>query len=442
MDAAYQKALDYIYNFLDFEKSGNADQALHWDLRRMAALLKRLGNPHLASRTVHIAGTKGKGSVAAMIASVLTASGYKTGLYTSPHLNRYNERIRIGPELISDADIVEFVEKLKPDITAVNRENAYGMLTTFEVTTAIAFAYFREKGVDFQVIETGLGGRLDATNVVDPEESIITAISLDHTKILGDTLAKIAGEKAGIIKPGKTVVSAPQFPDVEKVLTGVSEKNGSKLFTAGKELKWEYTGTKDDKQSMRVRGRLGTYEIEIPLLGRHQLENAVVAVAALEVLQEKGYKISSESVKMGLAGVDWPGRLQVLSRTPLTVVDGAHNGESAARLVEGLKQYFKFENAILIIGVSSDKDLAGIIKEFKPVFGRVIATSANHPRAKPANILVEELTGYGVNATAGDDVPNAIRKAEQIAGPNDLICLTGSLFVVGDALEFFRLRTT
>ncbi|MDO8578414.1 MAG: Mur ligase family protein, partial [Dehalococcoidales bacterium] len=314
----------------------------------------------------------------------------------------------------------------------------YGLLTTFEVTTAMAFEYFRSRGVDFQVIETGLGGRLDATNVVDPEVSVITSISLDHTAVLGDTLAKIAVEKAGIIKRGKPVVSSPQPDEVDEVLERTCKKKGSNLIRVGQDVSWEYLGSKKERQSLRVKGRLGIYDLTIPLLGRHQLDNAAAAVAALEILEEKGFNVSAESIARGLAKVDWPGRLQVLSRQPLLVVDGAHNAESAARLRQALQEYFTFDRAILIIGVSADKDLSGIVSELAPVFDKVIATHSIHPRAMPEPELVAALQRYGIDAMATRDVPAALALARRLAGPGDLICVTGSLFVVAEAIEHVR----
>jgi dihydrofolate synthase / folylpolyglutamate synthase len=437
MDTEYQQALDYIYSFVDFEKN-MPQQLLHFDLRRVSVLLQRLGNPHLSAKTVHIAGTKGKGSVAAMVAAALTASGYNTGLYTSPHLHAYNERIRIDNVLITDADIVALVETLKPEVAQVNRAATYGRLTTFEITTALAFQYFRSRGADFQVIETGLGGRLDATNVVNPEVTVITSISLDHMEVLGDTLAKIAAEKAGIIKPAIPVVASPQPDEVDDVLEQTCQKMGSKLIRVGQDVTWEYKGSTDERQSLRVKGRLNDYDLTIPLLGRHQLDNASAAVAALEVLQEKGSKVTADSIANGLAGVEWPGRLQVLNRQPLLVVDGAHNGESAAKLRQALQEYFTFDQAVLIIGVSADKDLPGIISELAPVFDQVIATQSIHPRAMPAPVLVAELRRHGINALATGDVSSALLLARKSAAPGDLICVTGSLFVVADAINHVR----
>ncbi len=431
----YQQALDYIYSFVDYEREPRPRDAVHYDLRRVDELLARLGNPHLAARTVHIAGSKGKGSVAVMMASVLTVSGYVTGLYTSPHLIAFNERIRVDNRLIPDKEVVTLVDKLRPEVEAVNEKATYGLLTTFELMTALGFAYFRQKGVDFQVIEVGLGGRLDATNVVKPEVSVITSISLDHTEVLGNTLAEIAFEKAGIIKPGSVVVTSPQAEEVDRVIEKTCLSCQAKLIRVGSDVTWQSLSFDSERQSLRVKGRLGSYELSIPLLGQHQLENTAAAVAALEVLAEKGFHVSEDSIINGLAQVSWPGRLQVLSRHPLLVVDGAHNPDSARKLRQSLEQYFDFDGAILVIGASFDKDIAGIVSELAPLFDKVIVTRSTHPRAMAPASIVAEFNRHGVAARATDDISVALPLALSLAGEKDIICVTGSLFVVAGAIE-------
>ncbi len=431
----YQQALDYIYSLIDYEREPRPRDAARYDLRRMEELLARLGNPHLKARTVHIAGTKGKGSVAAMITSVLTASGYAIGLNTSPHLHTFNERIRIDDNLISDEELVALVDKLRPEVEAVNEKATYGRLTTFELITTLAFTYFELKGVDFQVIEVGLGGRLDATNVVQPEVCIITSISFDHTDVLGNTLTEIAAEKAGIIKPNSIVVTSPQINEVDRVIEETCLGCKAELIKVGSDVTWQSLDFDSSRQSLRVKGRLGSYELSIPLLGQHQLENAATAVAALEVLAEKGFHVSGDNITKGLAQVSWPGRLQVLSHRPLLVVDGAHNAYSARKLKQSLEQYFDFDRAILIIGVSSDKDIAGIISELAPLFDKVIATHSIHPRAMATASIVAELSRHGVEAPATEDISIALPLALSLAGEKDLICVTGSLFVVAGAIE-------
>jgi len=434
-DSRYQQALDYIYSFVDYERVPRQRDPALYDLRRMDEILARLGNPHLKARALHIAGTKGKGSVAAMSASALTASGYCTGLYTSPHLISFNERVRVDDRLISDEEVVALVDKLKPEVTVVNEKATYGQLTTFEIITALGYAYFEQKGVDFQVIEVGLGGRLDATNVIRPEVSIITSISFDHTEVLGNTLAQIATEKAGIIKPDGIVVTSPQVEEVERVIEQTCRDCRAELVRVGHDVTWQRLGFDYSRQSLIVKGRLASYQLSIPLLGEYQLENAATAVAGLEVLAEKGFPVSGESIRDGLARVNWPGRLQVLSRRPLVVVDGAHNPYSARKLRESLEQYFRFDRAILIIGTSSDKDVAGIVSELVPLFDTVIVTRSIHPRALATGPLVAEFSRHGVPAEATDDISAALPLALSRAGKRDLICVTGSLFVVAGALE-------
>jgi len=431
----YQQALDYIYSFIDYERVPRPRDAANYDLRRVEELLGRLDNPHLKAKSVHIAGSKGKGSVAAMMASALTASGYTTGLFTSPHLYTFNERIRVDDELISEAELASLVARLKPEVEAVNRKATYGRLTTFELMTALGFTYFKLKGVDFQVIEVGLGGRLDATNVVQPEVCIITSISFDHTEVLGNTLAEIAAEKAGIIKPDSIVVASPHIDEVDRVIEQACLTCQAKLVRVGSDVTWQGLDFDSSRQTLRVEGRLAGYELSIPLLGQHQLENAATAVAALEVLTEKGFHIPGDNITRGLAQVSWPGRLQVLNRHPLIVVDGAHNPDSARKLKRSLEQYFDFDRAILIIGASSDKDLAGIVSALVPLFDKVIATRSIHPRAMATAPIVAEFSRHGVKAQEADDISIALPLALTLAGENDLICVTGSLFVVAGAIE-------
>jgi len=431
----YQQALDYIYSFLDYEREPRLRTAAHYDLRRVEELLDCLGNPHQQVRSVHVAGTKGKGSVAAMMASVLTASGYTTGLYTSPHLVDIRERFRVDGKLISEDELLALVEEIKPEVDVVNQKATYGRLTTFEVLTTLGFTYFRQKEADFQVVEVGLGGRLDATNVIQPEVGIITAISFDHTEVLGDTLVKIATEKAGIIKPNSVVVLSPQPDEVVKVVRETCLNREARLVRVGRDVTWQSLGFDLTGQQLRVKGRLGTYELSIPLLGQHQLDNAAVAVAALEVLVEKGFNISRGSIASGLERVSWPGRLQILSRHPLLVVDGAHNVDSTRRLKQSLEHYFDFDRAILVMGASFDKDIAGMVSELAPLFNKVIVTRAGHPRAMAPERLEAEFSRHGVQAEVVATVAEAISRALALARAKDLVCATGSLFVVGGAIE-------
>ena len=435
VDSPFQQALDFIYSFIDYERQRDSHVKTNWDLRRVELLLRRLGNPHLKSKTVHIAGSKGKGSVAAMTASVLTKAGYNTGLYISPHLHLYNERIRVNNRLISNEEIAELVAGIRPEVEAINDEATYGKLTTFEVTTVLGFSYFAQKKVDFQVIEVGLGGRLDATNVVKPDVCVITPISYEHTDLLGNTLSAIASEKAGIIKGGSVIVSSPQTDEADAAINAACQKQGVKLIRVGKDITYKGTIFNDSEQSLEVNGRLHNYKFTIPLLGQYQLDNAATAIAALEVLMEKGSKIHSRNIVRGMKDVNWEGRLQVIGRHPLVVADGAHNQDSAQKLKQALEQYFKFEKALLIIGMSSDKDLAGIVNELAPAFSQVIVTRSRHPRAMDTAPIAAEFRKHGIEAQQTDDISEAVPLALKLSGKNDMICVTGSLFIAAGAIE-------
>lgn len=446
-DSLYQQALDYLYSFIDYETMPQLRSAAQFDLRRMEELLARMGNPHLKARTIHIAGTKGKGSTAAMIASALTSAGYKTGLYTSPHLTDLRERFKVDGEEISKAAIIELVARLKPEIEIVNQEAKYGKLTTFELLTALGFLYIAKEGAVFQVIETGLGGRLDATNVVNPEVCVITAIGLDHTDVLGGTLATIAGEKAGIIKRSSVVVSAPGTDEIAYIIEEKCLENNARLVRVGKDIVWQVLSFKADRQLIEVNGRLTNYLISLPLLGIYQRENAAVAVAALEVLTEMGFRITRDNIISGLETVNWPGRFQVLRQKPLIIVDGAHNPTSIRQFKLSLADYIKnlpkdkkdskpFDRAVLVIGASEDKDMPGIVIELVPLFNEVIATLSRHPRAMVTELIATEFKKHGQETHATESVPEAILLALLLAGESGLICITGSLFVVGEAIEY------
>ena len=432
----YQDALDYVLSFADYERLSRS--AVVFDIARIEELLKRLGYPHKKAKSVHIAGTKGKGSTSAMINSVLVASGYRTGLYTSPHLLTIRERIQVDNIPITEEEFVNVTEQLKPEIETVNSLGSLGELTTFEILTALAFLYFSTKKVDYQVLETGLGGRLDATNIVIPQVCAITSISLDHTEVLGDTLAKIAGEKAGIIKPGGTVISAPQKTEAMTTIEEVCRKKGAKLIKVGEDVTCQRKGFSNSGQTFHLKGIRGNYDLTIPLLGEFQLENAAIAVAALEVLAELGAGISAESIASGLSQVSWPGRLQILQENPLFIVDGAHNAYSVKKLGQALEQYFNFEKVIFIVGTSGDKDIAGIVAELAPISSKVIVVPSRHPRATPTSRLTAEFSRWGIRAQATEDICSAIALAQALAKPGDLICATGSLFVLAEVIEYLK----
>ena len=433
----YQQAEDYILSFTDYEKiPGIAYTSANYDLRRMEKLLQPLGNPHLGTKTVHIAGTKGKGSTAAMISQVLITSGYKTGLFTSPHLHTLRERVRINGTMISRADFAALVTQLKPIVEKVNDEATYGELTTFEILTAVVFTYFKNSQVDFQVLEVGLGGRLDATNVAEADVCVITSISLDHTEILGDTVAKIAAEKAGIIKPGCIVVSAPQVEEAVKVIEQACHQQQAKLIQVGKDITWHKAGGDLCQQILTVQSKTRDYNLTIPLLGDHQLENAATAVAALEALVSTGIRISTQNIVQGFSQVSWPGRLQILSREPMVVADGAHNAYSMRKLVESIRNYFPHKKCLVIFGTSCDKDIPGMARELKPLADNIIITTSSHPRAASTSTSVKEFANLGIKVDIVENVAKALSKALTTAKKTELILVTGSLFVVAEAIDY------
>ena len=436
----YQQALDYIYSFVDYEKKvADRYAPARFDLGRMERLLALLGDPHRRYPSVHIAGTKGKGSTAAMIASILGTAGYRAGLYTSPHLHTYRERIRVNDRLISEEEVVALVEQLRPLVDQIEG------ITTFEITTALGFLYLAQQGVDVAVLEVGLGGRLDATNVVRPRVAIITSLSLDHTALLGETVAQIAREKAGIIKEGVPVVSAPQPPEALSVIEEVCRERGAPLTLVGRDWTWQAREASLEGQKFTVRGpRSEVRSLWIPLLGRHELINATVAVATIHLLQEQGVVVPPEAVAEGLRRVRWPGRLEILNRRPLLVVDGAHNADSARRLAEALGEYFAYRRLILVFGASADKDIVGMLRELMPRAGALILTQARHPRAADPKWLREQALACGANppgeVVVVTPVAAALERALALAGKDDLICFTGSLFVVAEAREAWAER--
>ncbi len=431
----YEQALDYINGYTDYEKIGMPHDPALYDLRRVDELLSILGDPQKKASSVHITGTNGKGSVAIMVASALTASGYSTGLYTSPHLHSWRERIRVDGELISEEELAGLVTELKPYVEEVNERATYGQLTTFEFLTGMAFAYFGKRGVKFQVLEVGMGGKFDATSVITPLVAIITTIGLDHTDVLGETVAQIAAEKCGIIKPESTVVISPQPPEAAELIEQTCAERGAKLLVVGKDVKWRSLSADLDGQRFEVKGRKGEYELFLPVLGEHQMVNAATAVAALEVLSERGFNIPADKIAKGFKKVEWPGRFQLLRRNPPLVVDGAHNIDAARSLKKALKQYFDFEKAILVMGASDDKNIEGVIAELAPLFDRVIVTRSRHPRAMAPASLAAEFARHGIKARIAEDVPAALSQALSMAGEKDLVCLAGSLFIVGEAIE-------
>ena len=406
-----------------------------YDLERIGALLEVLGNPHLGVPTVHVAGTKGKGSTTAMVASILEAAGCTTGLFTSPHLHTFRERIRVGGRPISEDEFAGLVEALWPAVEEMRR-TGHGRVTVFELLTAMAFRCFRDRGVGAQVIEVGLGGRLDSTNVVQPLACGITSLGLDHTEVLGDTLAEIATEKAGIIKHGVPVVCAPQRPEALEVVQDVCDAQESSLTLAGQDIRWASESATLDGQTFTLETARRTYRLAVPLLGEHQMENTAVAVGLVEALAEGGIDVGREAIEEGLRRVEWPCRLEVLRRSPLVIADGAHNPHSAGRLVEAMRSLVPGRRLTLVVGVSRNKDVDGLAYELSRLSpADVVTTRSRHPRSAQPELLAREFERYGAPARTADSVAEAVDESVASASEDDVVLVTGSLFVAAEARE-------
>jgi len=434
----YRESINRLLSLIDHERRQPVAprQKQIFDLGRMDALLELLGNPHRSTPTIHVAGTKGKGSTAAFCDAVLAAAGYRTGFYSSPHLHSFCERIRRDTAPISQPRFASLVEELWPYQERIGRGAQLGEVSLFEFMTAMAFWCFSEDQVDFQTIEVGLGGRLDATNVVDPEVVVITSISLDHTSILGDSLEQIAAEKAGIIKPQVPVVIAPQPPQALEVILSKCREQRALSVRLPEDVTWSLEDQDISGQSLRVRGRLGEYSLRIPLLGAHQLENASTALAALEILMEKGYAISQDAIKQGFATTCWPCRMEVLAKRPLLLADGAHNPHSIGVVLRSLPEYLSYRRIALIVGFSRDKQISEMVNLLAQQAPTVYATRSRHPRSVPPDELGDMFRDQGAESvTEIETVEEAVSLARQAAGPEDLILGIGSLFVAAELRE-------
>ena len=402
----------------------------------MRILLDQLGNPHYSPVTIHVAGTKGKGSSAAYCDSVLSAAGFKTGFFSSPHLHSFCERIRRNSEPISQLKFASLVEKIWPYQKKISNYDSFGPISLFEFMTAMAFTCFKEDEVQFQTIEVGLGGRLDATNVVAPQVTIITPISLDHMEILGNTLGEIAAEKSGIIKPGVPVVIAHQESEALDVILSKCEELNCLRVLIGQDITWTLKSRSPKSQSSIVHGRLGNYPVNIPLIGSHQLENAACAVAALEIMIEKGYPITADDISKGIEMAFWPCRMEVLAESPLTMVDGAHNPASMKLLLESLPKYLDFDQISLIVGFSGDKQIPEMVEILSSMDPRVYATRSRHPRSVSEDAICDLFQQRGLkHVQVIGDVKSAGAIAMQEAKSNDLILATGSLFIAAELRE-------
>lgn len=424
----YLDALTYFYSYIHYDPSTIVRR---WDLSRLEKLLVRLGHPEKKFPSLLIAGTKGKGSTAAMCESMLRAAGYSTGLYTSPHLHTFRERIRLNGELVPEQMLVDLALELKPYFETTPD------LTAFEVITIVAIMAFAEAEVDAVVLEVGLGGRLDATNVVHPTVAVLTSISYDHTQILGETLTKIAREKAGIIRPGAMVVSAPQMEEAMDMIEEVCKGYQAHLLVVDREWDWEIESNSLEGQYFTAHG----VSYYMPLLGRYQVTNAVTALAAVEVFADRLDLTVSETARQeGLAAVRWPGRLELLNRRPYLLVDSAMNGDSAEKLAASLAYYFPDHKPLFIFGASSDHLLEDMLEVLLPIADKMYMTAARHPRATDPAELARIAADMGYQTPIRPDLSIALNTALDEAAEDDLICVAGSLFLAANAREAWLRR--
>ncbi len=420
-------AVRYLESFVDYEKMTNFDRKA-FNPEAMMVLANFFGNPQKSFSSVHIAGTKGKGSIANFIASMLTESGFRTGLYTSPHIKNVRERIKINDKMISESDFVLEASKIKH---VLKTKKMKFKPTFFEMMTILAFNYFKQKKIDFGVIETGLGGRLDATNIINPLISVISPVSYDHMHILGKSLRSIAREKSAIIKKNVVCVSAPQKKAVLEIIKKKCKASNAELILVGKNIKNEEISCNDKKEVFNIKGILGTYKAcSSRLLGSHQIRNACSAVAIAEALIKQNKKIKPGDIKRGIFKTRNYGRCEVIRRKPYVVLDGAQNAASARALKETIKRNFRYNKLILVLGVSKKKDTSGICRELVPLADEIILTRAKTDRALQPVLIKKFIKNKGTIITGS--VPEAMEKAIKLANFDDLIVVTGSLYIIGE----------
>jgi len=420
---SYAEAVEYLYSL---QKYG-----IKFGLSKTANLLKAFGNPHHGQRYVHIAGTNGKGSVAAMVDSILRTSGLKVGFYSSPHLVRFTERFRINGKEIPPKTAAGLVEELKRVMDPTQPP------TFFEVTTAMGLIYFAREKVDIAVIEVGMGGRLDATNVIRPQVSVITNISFDHQSFLGNTLEEIAGEKAGIIKRGIDLVTAATQPQVLELFRKNCKEKRASLWRVGRDTRYRAAGNRINYYGFDRRLK----DLELGLAGTYQHRNAAVALSVIELLERRGLRVSEDHIREGLKNAYWPGRLQVVSRNPLMILDGAHNPGAIRCLTEAIRGGFRYKRLILVLGVMADKDVRGVLRGIVPMADHVFFTRPEYYRAAAPETLMQETSSLGKRGEIQPALAEALASAERMANREDLILVTGSLFTVGEAMAILDPET-
>lgn len=427
LEQKYQASLDYLVNLTTF--------GMNFGLDRIRELLKRLGSPEKKLRVVHVGGTNGKGSTTVMIARILREAGYKVGVFTSPHLHDYRERMTINGQMIPKETMIQIIDDLRPQLEAMVAEG-FEHPTEFEVSTALALLYFAQEEIDYALIEVGLGGAIDSTNVVTPLISVITNVAMDHMDYLGPDLVSIANVKAGIIKPESLVVTAAQNPDVIQVLRNTAQANSVPLYLVGEDVNWESIWSGELEQEFDLVGLHSTYyKLRLHLIGLHQLRNAATAVTVCELLQSNyGVTIPREAVYAGLRNVEWPGRLELLSLKPKILLDGAHNVDGAQALAEALPLYSR-DRLILCFGMLADKEREKVVDMLVPMAEEIIVTRPNSARAGDWTSLGRLAEKHGRPVQCIEDPKEAVIYALSRLGEKDMLCVTGSLYMLADARQ-------
>ena len=418
----YSEALSYIHSVC---WKGSVP-----GLSRTRELLQRIGNPEKKLKFVHIAGTNGKGSTAAMLSSILEEAGYTVGLYTSPFINRFNERMQVNHTCIGDEELAELTDYVRP-----YADSMADSPTEFELITAIAMEFFKRKHCDIVVLEVGMGGALDSTNVIDtPEVAVIAAMGFDHTRELGSTMTEIASAKAGIIKPHGDVVIYGQNPEAEAVFERVAAEQHSTLSRP------DYSQLIPGDFSLEGQSfSYGTWkDLRIPLVGAYQLNNAAVVLTAVEVLRRKGWSVSDDAVREGLAHTRWPARFEVLHRDPVFIVDGGHNPHGIKATAESLQRIFPGRKFVFVTGVLADKDVEHILGLIVPMARRFYTVTPPNPRAMQADVLAQRIQAMGADAIPCNSIPQAVASAMDFAGPDVVGCALGSLYMSGDVRNCFQ----
>lgn len=437
---SYEQALEYLYSRIDYERvQPSSYQIVDFRLERMQMLLESLGDPQLRIPAVHVAGTKGKGSTCCMIAAVLQQAGYRTALLTSPHLHSFEERLQVQGQSPSRERVVELVRTLARHVELLEQSHGQQNITYFELTTALAWLYFAEEEADIAVLEVGMGGRLDATNLCRPEVCIITSISRDHTQQLGNELASIAREKGGIIKPGVPVVSGVTRTEPSDVIQSLASDNSSELLLLDRNFSWTTAPTPTQEfppsRFIHVKSPYSLHQnIRVPLMGEHQAHNTALAICALDVLNTRGWRISEEALRVGLNRVAWPARIEVIARNPYVVLDAAHNWASTKALVKTLNENFHVRRKTLIFAATMEKDIAGMLRQVIPHFETILLTTyRNNPRGESSENLLRMARQFTARPVHRVEEPyDAWKLALRLSGPEDLICVAGSLFLAAE----------